>query len=703
MFDSITKTFIVKGLTDASIEALTGLDNRHFFISTTGVFYYVDATGVPVSISSLLTGINSTMVFATDTDMAPATPGLVLRAEFLAWLVAFPQSEVIVYYNGGDDPNQPPTYAWYVDANERILDLMFPDTNLGNSDLLLDSNRTVTGDGNSLDFVMDSGGTSANFGWSTGGILTSTTSFGTSTSTLSQAGAQNNIQTVDSGNNETHSIKTEDNLLQLKSSDSVSGAFTTFLMTPTVLEMKFHANSDWRINTDPGTLDQYIGSNGPNLAPTWKSIMSSVTADEGLSIESNNVRLGHASTGSGVSDFTANRYLYTGAFDLETRGAGGFTYFDGSTGRLGVGTDTPTTTVDIYHANEAYVTVEGDNNARLLVSSHNTNPDASVSVVSSLGTKAVKTAITSAKSLGAFQFNTTYDTSNTFTTAAITALASEDHSVTAMGTILRLKTIANGTTSNDTRMEINGDGEINFQVDNGTKVMQSDWTKNGKTESYEAVAGGSKTLYSATTFTILLQSTDPTSTWNNNITVGTGGVLTFAQNLATNAQSAINCFSTLNQLKSTDATGALISETQIAPTYTKFQVTDGTDTTDLTVEKTFVSHDTSIRRTGWTTENSIVDLNDWAPTDLKKSYVIDFATTADVDISGLDATDAVQGTEIRIINSGANNINLLHQDALSLAANRFSGPNEADLIIRKSGSVVLMYTGATRGWQVTGI
>jgi hypothetical protein len=68
---------------------------------------------------------------------------------------------------------------------------------------------------------------------------------------------------------------------------------------------------------------------------------SVTAANNGLSLSSTTVQLGHAASGTGASDFTANRFLYTGNFDLETRGTGGYMYFDGSTGRFAIGNTAP--------------------------------------------------------------------------------------------------------------------------------------------------------------------------------------------------------------------------------------------------------------------------------------------------------------------------------------------------------------------------
>ncbi|PHS35730.1 MAG: hypothetical protein COA82_03705 [Alkaliphilus sp.] len=61
-------------------------------------------------------------------------------------------------------------------------------------------------------------------------------------------------------------------------------------------------------------------------------------ADEGLIISGGNtVLLGHGATGTGVSDFKSHRYIYTDTYDLEIRGTGGYTIFEGSSGMFGIG------------------------------------------------------------------------------------------------------------------------------------------------------------------------------------------------------------------------------------------------------------------------------------------------------------------------------------------------------------------------------
>ena len=73
-------------------------------------------------------------------------------------------------------------------------------------------------------------------------------------------------------------------------------------------------------------------------------------ADNGVSISSATVQLGHTATGTGVSDFTANRYLFLAGFDLEVGSAGdaNHVYFDGSTGFTAFGNSAPDARVHIY-------------------------------------------------------------------------------------------------------------------------------------------------------------------------------------------------------------------------------------------------------------------------------------------------------------------------------------------------------------------
>lgn len=101
--------------------------------------------------------------------------------------------------------------------------------------------------------------------------------------------------------------------------------------------------SDYGINTYTGTATYMLAvdASGNVIEEPLPSV--SITASEGLEKVGSDIRLGHVATGSGASDFTMNRYLYTAGFDLEigTTGNANLLYVDGSTGRIGIGTASP--------------------------------------------------------------------------------------------------------------------------------------------------------------------------------------------------------------------------------------------------------------------------------------------------------------------------------------------------------------------------
>ena len=71
--------------------------------------------------------------------------------------------------------------------------------------------------------------------------------------------------------------------------------------------------------------------------------ISSSSANDGVSVSGNKVKLGHVAEGSGLSDFTANRYNYLAGFKWGIGGTAGnnFAQFDGATGQFSLGTATP--------------------------------------------------------------------------------------------------------------------------------------------------------------------------------------------------------------------------------------------------------------------------------------------------------------------------------------------------------------------------
>lgn len=74
------------------------------------------------------------------------------------------------------------------------------------------------------------------------------------------------------------------------------------------------------------------------------------------------------------------------------------------------------------------------------------------------------------------------------------------------------------------------------------------------------------------------------------------------------------------------------------------------------------------------------------------------STNAARDVTGLVA--AADGTERKIINVGANNLTLKHQNAGSSAANRFLCEGGADIVLTPDFAALVLYDANTQRWRV---
>ena len=72
------------------------------------------------------------------------------------------------------------------------------------------------------------------------------------------------------------------------------------------------------------------------------------------------------------------------------------------------------------------------------------------------------------------------------------------------------------------------------------------------------------------------------------------------------------------------------------------------------------------------------------------------------DISGVVAPSPAGDRMIMIVNRTPGNVKLLHDDAGSLAANRFFCPSETDYHIKKGATCLLAYVISDQRWQVLG-
>lgn len=83
---------------------------------------------------------------------------------------------------------------------------------------------------------------------------------------------------------------------------------------------------------------------------TPSSIGQIAIAIDGISISAKNLKLGHDSIGTGVSDFTSNRFLYLDTFNLNIGSdtTANHLFLSGSDGRVGIGTSSPSSKVEIH-------------------------------------------------------------------------------------------------------------------------------------------------------------------------------------------------------------------------------------------------------------------------------------------------------------------------------------------------------------------
>jgi hypothetical protein len=99
----------------------------------------------------------------------------------------------------------------------------------------------------------------------------------------------------------------------------------------------------------------------------------------------------------------------------------------------------------------------------------------------------------------------------------------------------------------------------------------------------------------------------------------------------------------------------------------------------------------------------VASTNNWAPTDLATSSAIyaSQATGGNVNLTGL--TGGRRGRRITLWNVSADptdTITLTHDDAASAAANQFSLPQSAPIVLEQFGAVELVYDIARTRWRV---
>lgn len=78
-----------------------------------------------------------------------------------------------------------------------------------------------------------------------------------------------------------------------------------------------------------------------------------------------------------------------------------------------------------------------------------------------------------------------------------------------------------------------------------------------------------------------------------------------------------------------------------------------------------------------------------------------FQSSGAIDITGI--ANGADGRVLPIVNIGANAITLKNEDANSTAANRFTLPSAADIVLGAGDGCFLLYSGVTSRWLAVGV
>lgn len=100
--------------------------------------------------------------------------------------------------------------------------------------------------------------------------------------------------------------------------------------------------------------------------------------------------------------------------------------------------------------------------------------------------------------------------------------------------------------------------------------------------------------------------------------------------------------------------------------------------------------------------------NDYAPLDIQSAYILRISANGAFNITGLQAPygGLYQRSDFKRIcvrNNSGFTITLTHNDAASVAANRFSCPNAANFAMRPNATVWLQYDSFSGAWVVEGV
>ncbi len=95
--------------------------------------------------------------------------------------------------------------------------------------------------------------------------------------------------------------------------------------------------------------------------------------------------------------------------------------------------------------------------------------------------------------------------------------------------------------------------------------------------------------------------------------------------------------------------------------------------------------------------------NNYSPANIANARTIRQAISANVQLTGINGNPNTGGRMLRIVNLGAaNTITLVHESGSSTAANRFSLPGNANLVIPINGTTDLWYDGTSQRWRYAG-
>jgi hypothetical protein len=235
----------------------------------------------------------------------------------------------------------------------------------------------------------------------------------------------------------------------------------------------------------------------------------------------------------------------------------------------------------------------------------------------------------------------------------------------------------------------------------GTNIYDND----GTLSSNRTMAGAEKSLSINDTSFISLNAETVANTGKSTLALNSigaaGAVLSneLSATPTTKASSYYNAggtsFVKFNDL--TNEHGLFISSSQAY-----LRSTNGTTTAQFTVANTYTEQDSQIRQSGTFVSALTATTHNLTNASIKVSSHIDFSLTGAQDITGIDSTDAVEGT-ILTFNVFAAALTLKHENGSSTNVNRFNLPGAADVVVPVGGGGTLRYNGTFNKWMLVGL